>query len=60
MPKDILKNAIIQWQPLFTNEPINIKLEMGGNIVSCIETKARFMKIEYEVDQSIAVEIYVR
>nr|XP_023021888.1 trafficking protein particle complex subunit 11 [Leptinotarsa decemlineata] len=59
LPQDVLQNAIILWQPVFSEKPLSFSLDMA-NIVSCIATKARFLKNSYEVDQNVSVEIYVK
>lgn len=59
LPHDILQNAIILWQPVFTTEPLNFSLDMS-KIESCFETKARFTKPAFEVDHNIVLEVFVR
>ncbi|RZC34292.1 trafficking protein particle complex subunit 11 [Asbolus verrucosus] len=56
---DVLQHAVIQWQPKLQTEPINLSLDLG-NIVTCIETKARFVQTHYEVDQNVTVEVYIK
>ncbi|KAL3269164.1 hypothetical protein HHI36_008247 [Cryptolaemus montrouzieri] len=59
LPHDMLQKAIIIWQPIFTSPQLNIALDMAS-ITNCIETKARFLRKTYEVDQKVAVEVYLR
>ncbi|VEN53813.1 unnamed protein product [Callosobruchus maculatus] len=59
LPQDILQNAIIIWQPVFSSNPLHFSLDMA-NIAACIETRAKFLKNVYEVDQNVTVEIYIR
>ncbi|KAJ8940840.1 hypothetical protein NQ318_005286 [Aromia moschata] len=59
LPQDVLQNAIILWQPVFSSQPLNFSLDMA-NIITCVETKARFTKSTYEVDQNVTVEVYIR
>ncbi|KAJ8983242.1 hypothetical protein NQ317_011651 [Molorchus minor] len=59
IPQDVLQNAIILWQPVLSAEPLNFSLDMA-NIITCIETKARFTKGAYEVDQNVTVEVFIR
>lgn len=55
----MLQHAVIQWQPKLQTEPIHLSLDLG-NMITCIETKARFMQEKYEVDQNITVEVYIK
>jgi hypothetical protein len=56
---NVLQAAVIQWQPKLQAEPVHLSLDLG-NIVSCVETKARFMQASYEVDQNLTVEVYIK
>lgn len=58
LPHDILQNAIIIWQPVFSSN-LNFSLDMT-NIRTCIETKATLTNSTIEIDQNAVVEIYIK
>ncbi|KAF7270948.1 hypothetical protein GWI33_016126 [Rhynchophorus ferrugineus] len=59
LPHDILQNAIILWQPVFNVDASAFTLDMT-NITSCIETKVRFAKPTFEMDQNVILELFVK
>ncbi|KAJ8917803.1 hypothetical protein NQ315_010709 [Exocentrus adspersus] len=59
LPQDVLQNAIVLWQPVFSTAPLLFSLDVS-NIITCVETKARFTKNKYEVDQNVTIEVYIR
>lgn len=59
LSQDILQNAIILWQPVFNDKPLEMSLDVS-KITSCLSVKARFLKKSYEIDQIVKVEIFIR
>ncbi|XP_060529048.1 trafficking protein particle complex subunit 11 [Cylas formicarius] len=59
LPHDIIQDAIILWQPVFAKNFLELSVDIDRKI-TCVEIKARFLKSNYEVDQMVALEIYVR
>lgn len=60
LPHDVLQNAIILWQPVFNNvEPSVFTLDMT-KIISCVESKLRFTKPTFEIDQKVSIDIFIK
>ncbi|XP_056633401.1 trafficking protein particle complex subunit 11 [Diorhabda sublineata] len=59
LSQDILQNAIILWQPVFTEKSLDISLDVS-KMTSCLSVKARFLKKSYEIDQIVKAEIFIR
>lgn len=54
-----IQNASLLWKPVLAAEPLLLSLDMG-NIVSCIDSKARFMQNKYQGDHLVIVELFIR
>lgn len=54
-----ITNAKNLWSHLRTQAKLNISLDIG-DVDSCIELKACFLKDKYEIDENIVVEVYIR
>lgn len=59
LPPLCVQSAISRWQQILTSQKLQFSLEMG-TMVSCIDCKGRFGKTEYQADEEIIVEIYVK
>ncbi|CAG9862520.1 unnamed protein product [Phyllotreta striolata] len=59
LSQEILQNAIIHWQPVFTDKRFNLTLDMY-NMIASVSVKARFTKKTYEVNQNVILEIFIR
>lgn len=58
-PTSDIQSATLLWKPILTAEPLSLSLDMG-NILSCIDSKARFLHNKYQGDQQVAVELYIK
>ncbi|KRT81005.1 hypothetical protein AMK59_5444, partial [Oryctes borbonicus] len=59
LPPSCVQNAISHWQQALTSQSLQLTLEMGA-MVSCVDCKGRFVKNEYEADEDVTVEIYLK
>ncbi|KAI4461539.1 hypothetical protein MML48_5g00002769 [Holotrichia oblita] len=59
LPPLCVQSAISQWQQILTSQSLQFSLEMG-EMVSSIDCRARFVKTEYEADENVSVEIYLK
>lgn len=59
LPALCVQSAISQWQQTLTSQTLEFSLEMG-TIISCVDCKGSFVKTEYQADEDITVEIYLK
>ncbi|XP_025834501.1 trafficking protein particle complex subunit 11 isoform X2 [Agrilus planipennis] len=59
LPSYDVHTSLNLWKKVFESESIHLTVDMNS-VVSCIETKARFLKDKYEADQNVVLEVFIR
>lgn len=57
LPSAVTANGL--WEAVNNGPNLSVPVEMG-NLKSCVEAKARFIKRVFQLDELITVEVYIR